>query len=316
MLGGMKMYDVIIIGAGAAGMTAAIYTRRKSLKTALITIEIGGQTSQAMQIENYPGFKGEGLELMDKFREQAMEFGAEIIPGRVNNITKENEVFEVTLTDDRKFEAKALILAYGKVPRSLDVPGEKKYIGKGLHVCAVCDAPLYQDKTVAIIGGGNSALDSALYLSKIAKKVYVIHRRDEFRGDEVLAKRVKETENVEIILSHIPKEIIGEEFVEKLVLENVKDNSKKELVVEGIFSEIGFTIDVSFVKDIVDINERKEIIVDKHCKTSHEGIFAAGDVTNIEYKQTIISAGEGAKAALSAYAYLQGKEITGKDWET
>lgn len=310
------MYDVIIIGAGAAGMTAAIYAGRKELKTALITIEIGGQTSQAMQLENYPGFKGEGLELMDKFREQAMGFGAEIMPGRVNNISKSEQGFEVTLTDDRKFEAKALILAYGKVPRSLDVPGEKKYIGKGLHVCAVCDAPLYHDKVVAIIGGGNSALDSAMYLSKIAKKVYIVHRRDEFRGDKLLAKRVKEKDNVEIILNHIPKEIVGEESVEKLVLENVNGNSKRELEVDGIFSEIGFTIDVSFVKDIVDINERKEIKIDKHCKTSHDGIFAAGDVTDIEYKQTIISAGEGAKAALSAYAYLQGKEITAKDWET
>ena len=309
------MYDVIIVGGGAAGMTAAIYTGRKALKTALITIEIGGQTSQAMHMENYPGFKGEGIDLMEKFRAQVMEFGAQIIPGKVNKISKIKGGFEVALTDNQKYQSKSLILAYGKVPRSLEIEGEKKYIGKGLHVCAVCDAPMYANKVTAIIGGGNSALDSAIYLSKIAKKVYLIHRRDEFRGDELLVERVKELDNVEIVLSHIPKEIVGEEHVEKLILENVKDNSERELEVDGIFSEIGFKIDVSFVKDLVDINDKQEIKIDRKGRTSHEGIFAAGDVTDIHYKQTIVSAGEGAKAALSAYEFLQGKDITGTDWE-
>ena len=309
------MYDVIIVGAGAAGMTAAIYASRKALKTGLITIEIGGQAIQAMHLENYPGFKGEGLELMDKFRAQAVEFGAELIPGRVNGLAKKGEGFEITLTNGKKYDTKSVILAYGKVPRMLNIPGEREFIGKGIHVCAVCDAPLYADKVAAVVGGGNSALDSALYLSKIAKKVYLIHRRDEFRGDQILVKRVKERDNIEILTSHIPKEIKGEKSVDTFILENVKDNSQKEIKIDGIFLEIGFVIDIDFVKDLVEVNKMKEIVVDKNCKTSCEGIFAAGDVTNVQYKQIVVSAGEGAKAALSSYAYLQGQEIVGIDWD-
>ena len=309
------MYDVIIIGAGAAGMTAAIYTSRKALKTALITIEIGGQAVQATNIENYPGYKGKGFDLMNKFREQVVEFGTELIPGRVNKLIKKGEGFEVTLTNANKYETKSVILAYGKVPRKLDIPGEEEYIGKGLHVCAVCDAPLYADKVVAVVGGGNSALGSAIYLSKIAKKVYLIHKRDEFRGDEIIVNRVKEKDNIEILLSHIPKKIKGENEVEKFVLENFKDNSERELELDGIFLEIGFTIDVDFVKELIEVNNIKEIVVDKNCNTSQKGIFAAGDVTNMQYKQIVVSAGEGAKAALSAHAYLQGKEIIGTDWD-
>jgi len=309
------MYDVIIIGAGAAGMTAAIYTSRKALKTALITIEIGGQAVQATNIENYPGYKGKGFDLMNKFREQVVEFGTELIPGRVNKLIKKGEGFEVTLTNANKYETKSVILAYGKVPRKLDIHGEEEYIGKGLHVCAVCDAPLYADKVVAVVGGGNSALGSAIYLSKIAKKVYLIHKRDEFRGDEIIVNRVKEKDNIEILLSHIPKKIKGENEVEKFVLENFKDNSERELELDGIFLEIGFTIDVDFVKELIEVNNIKEIVVDKNCNTSQKGIFAAGDVTNMQYKQIVVSAGEGAKAALSAHAYLQGKEIIGTDWD-
>lgn len=308
------MYDVIIVGGGPAGMTAAIYTTRKALKTALITIDIGGQAMDAKHLENYPGFKGPGEDLMNVFREQMMGFGTEIIKGKVVKVDKLGDHFTVSLANKEKYEAKSVIMAYGKVPRSLGIPGEDKYLGRGVHVCAICDAPMYKDKVVAVIGGGNSALENAMYLSTLAKKVYLIHRRDEFRGDEIHVGRVKGKKNIEILLSYIPKEVKGDEFVTSFVVASVKDKSTKELEVDGVFLEIGYTIDCSYVEDLVDVNEKKEIIVDDHCRTKCEGLFAAGDVTNIEYKQIVVAAGEGAKAALSVYSFLQGKEIIGLDW--
>ncbi len=309
------MYDVIVIGAGAAGLTAAIYTCRKGLKTAIITIDIGGQAISAKHLENYPGFKeGDGQKLMNVFAEQAISFGAEIIKGKVVNLDKEGDDFKVKVAYGEEYTTKAIILTYGKVPRSLGVPGEDKFLGRGVHVCAICDAPMYKNKTVAVVGGGNSALENALYLSNIAKQVYLIHRRDEFRGDEIHVGRIKKKENVKLFLSHIPKEVKGDKFVNSFIIESVKDNKTKELKVEGVFLELGYAIDISFVKHLVKVNEKKEIVVDSKCKTSQEGIFAAGDVSDVPYKQIIVSAGEGAKAGLSAYAYLQGKEITGIDW--
>ena len=308
------MYDAIIVGAGAAGLTAAIFTCRKGLKTAIISIEIGGQSILATQLENYPGFKGSGYELMNVFKEQAESFGAEIINGKVIKVDKDGKNFRIKLTNGEEYESKAIILAYGKVPRSLGIPGEDKYLGRGIHVCATCDAPLYKNKTVAVIGGGNSALESALLLSGIAKKVYLVHRRDEFRGDEILVGRIKKKKNLEFVLNCIPKEVKGNKFVKSLIVENVNDKKEKELKINGIFLEIGYEVKTDFVKHLVEINEKNEIITDEKCQTSCPGIFAAGDVTNVIYKQIVVSAGEGAKAGLSAYAYLQGKEIVGIDW--
>ena len=309
------MYDVIIVGAGAAGLTAAIYTCRKGLKTAIITIDIGGQAISAKHLENYPGFKeGDGQKLISIFAEQAISFGAEIIKGKVVNLDKEGDGFKVKVAHGEEYKTKAIILTYGKVPRNLGVPGEDKFLGRGVHVCAICDAPLYKNKIVAVVGGGNSALENALYLSNIAKQVYLIHRRDEFRGDEIHVGRIKKKKNVKLFLSHIPKEVKGDKFVSSFIIENVKDNTTKELKLDGVFLELGYNIDIDFVKHLVKVNERNEIVVDGRCNTSQNGIFAAGDVSNVPYKQIVVSAGEGAKAGLSAYAYLQGKEIIGIDW--
>lgn len=308
------MYDVIIVGGGPAGMTAAIYATRKALKTAIITINIGGQAMDAKHLENYPGFKGPGEDLMNMFREQMMNFETEIIKGKVIRVDKQKDHFVVKLANEEKYKAKAVILAYGKVPRSLGIPGEEKFLGRGVHVCAICDAPMYKDKVVVVVGGGNSALENAMYLSALAKKVYLIHRREEFRGDEIHVGRVKDKSNIEILLSYIPKEVKGDEFVKSFVIESVKDKSTKELKVDGVFLEIGYTIDCSCVEHLVDVNEKNEIIVDDMCKTKQEGLFAAGDVTNVQYKQIVVAAGEGAKAGLSVYSYLQGKDIIGLDW--
>ncbi|MFH1590190.1 MAG: thioredoxin-disulfide reductase [archaeon] len=310
-------YDVIIIGGGAAGMTAGLYTGRKNLKTLIISMDVGGQTSIPSNIENYPGFEGiNGYELMTKFQMQAMKWGAEMITGKVKIAEKNKDgTFKLTLSSGETYESRALILAFGKTPRSMDIPGEEKFMGRGVSTCTTCDAPLYKDRTVAVIGGGNSALGGAWELSSIAKKTYLIHRRDEFRGDEVEEERVKKTDNVEIILNHVPVEVKGDKFVEGLVIEDVNTKKQKTLKVDGVFVEIGFKVDSEFVGKLVKRNELNEVIINNRNETSQPGIFAAGDVSDVQFKQTVISAGDGAKAALQCYHYLtNAKGRVSIDW--
>lgn len=310
------MYDVIIIGAGAAGLTAAIYTSRRALQTLVISKDVGGQASMSSHIENYPGVGLiNGVDLMLKFKTQAEQFGASFVFGQVEEIKKEKDKFIIRANGDT-YEAGSLILAFGLTPRDLGVPGEEKFRGKGISYCATCDAPFFRNKTVAVVGGGNSALDAALLLSKIAAKVYLVHRRDEFKGEEILVGQVKENDKIELVLSSGVREVKGDKLIESIIVEN-KDGNKKEIMVNGIFVEIGHEVKADFIRSLVKLNEKNEIIIDSNCQTSEPGIFAAGDVTDIEYKQIVISAGEGAKAALSAYQYLQnktGKKGAGIDW--
>ncbi|MEM5870919.1 MAG: FAD-dependent oxidoreductase, partial [Candidatus Aenigmatarchaeota archaeon] len=215
--------------------------------------------------------------------------------------------FKVILSDGRIFLAKAIIVACGNKPRKLNVPNEDKLIGRGVSYCATCDAPLFRNKIVAVVGGGNSALEAALLLANYASKVYLIHRRDSFRADEITVKKVRENSKIELVLNSIVTEIIGEKKVERIKIKNLITNEENFLDVNGIFIEIGYEPKIDFVKDLVKVNERNEIIVDLDMKTSCEGIFAAGDVTNIKHKQAIIAAGTGAIAALSAYDYITKK---------
>lgn len=310
----MKLYDIIIIGAGAAGLTAAIYTCRKKLSTLILTADIGGQTNLTNHIENYPGVDAcPGPDLMKKFEQQAKSFGAEIIMARATKIDKKKNVFSVS-AGDNDYAGKALILAFGKVHRSLNIPGEAKFLGRGVSTCVTCDAPLFKNKTVAVVGGGNAAVEGALELAEIAKKVYLVHRRNEFRADEITVDKLRKNKKVELVLSHIPVEIKGEKFVKSLVVQNVGSKATKELLVDGIFIEIGYEVDTGIVKHLVKLTDKNEIITDSACRTSEPAIFAAGDVTTTLYKQTVISAGEGAVAALSAHKFLTGGKETSLDW--
>lgn len=299
-----KTYDVIIIGGAPAGLTAAIYTCRRALKTLIITKDIGGQAALTAEIENYPGVDLiDGFSLMQKFKKGAENFGAEILTNEAIGIEKEKSLFKVK-TKDKEFKTKTVILSFGLVTRELAVPGEEELKNKGVSYCATCDGPLFKDKIVAVVGGGNSALEAAEYLSNICQKIYLIHRRDEFRGESVLVDKVKKMDNIEMVLNSQVKEIKGENAVKSILIEE-KSGNRKEINVDGIFIEIGYEAKTGFVKDLVELDEKGQIKVDKDCRTSAKGIFAAGDVTDVNYKQLVISAGQGATAALSAAKYIQ-----------
>ncbi len=299
------MYDTIIIGSGPAGMTAGIYAARREMKALILGKEPGGQLIFASEIENYPGFKSiSNFELISKMQEQVKNLGVEIKAEEVKKIEKKNGIF-VLRTNKAEFEAKTVILAMGLVPRRLAVPGEEKLTGKGVSYCATCDGPIYRDKTVAVVGGGNSAVDAAEMLSKIASKVYLIHRRDEFRAFEALVNEAKSRPNVEFILNSEIKEIIGDSKLEKIKIFNKKNSQESELAVDGLFIEVGRIASTDIVADLVKLDKQNQIIVDEKCQTSMPGMFAAGDVTPVEFKQITIACGQATIAALAAYQYVQ-----------
>ncbi len=307
-----KIYDVIIVGAGPAGLTAAIYTSRRSLKTLIISKDVGGQAGTTDDIENYPGFKHiGGPELMQKWQEQVIFSGAEFLFKEVLSLKKQKNIFFVK-TIDKEFKAKTVILSFGLTPRNLEVPGEKELSGKGVSYCATCDGPLFKKKIVAVVGGGNSALDAAEYLSRQSTKVYLIHRRDKFNGEQVLIDQVKCIKNIELILNANTKEIKGKNIVNSLVY--IANNKEKEIKVNGIFIEIGYRAKTDWIGKLVKLTDRKEITISSDCETKTPGLFAAGDITQITYKQIVISAGEGCKAALQAYKYIQGSPGLVPDW--
>lgn len=300
----LKMYDSIIIGAGPAGLTAAIYLARKKVKTLVISKDLGGQTLETATIENYLGFQViAGHELVKKFEEHLKLFeDLEIKEGEeASEIKKIPRGFEIK-TSKGKYQSRAIILATGKLPRRLNVPGEREFQGRGLTYCATCDAPLFFNKKVAVIGGGNSGLEAVLQLDKIAKKIYLIEIKEKLLADEVLQEQARKSKKVEILLKTKIKEISGDQFVKKI---KVETNGKEyALEIEGVFVEIGLYPASTLVKDLVKLNSWKEVIIDKENMTSESGIFAAGDVTDVPDKQIIIAAGEGSKAALSCYKYL------------
>jgi thioredoxin-disulfide reductase len=300
------MYDTIIIGGACAGLSAGLYTARRALKTLILTKDIGGQAAITTVIENYPG-TGDitGPELANKFKEQAVGAGAEIQFAEVTAIEKRaDNTFQIK-TNIGDFQSATVILAFGLEQRKLGVPGEKELTGRGVAYCATCDGPLYRNKVVAVVGGGNSAFDAADYLAQLASRVYLLVRSENFRAENTLIEVVKSNPKIEIHLNTEITEVIGEKRVEKVRLVNNKTQEKTELELNGVFIETGWQTKTEFVKDLVKLNEKGSVVVDNQCQTSMPGVFAAGDVTDTPFKQAVISAGEGAKAGLSAAKYLQ-----------
>jgi len=297
------MYDLIIVGAGPAGITAAIYAARKRLNFLVITKDVGGQAALSADVENYTGYQYiTGFELAKKFEEHIREFKIEVKEGEeVVGVKKKGEVIQVK-TDKGAYESRALIIATGARPRALNVPGEREFKNRGVTYCATCDAPLFADMDVAVIGGGNSALDATLQLMKIARKIYLINKNPRFRGDEVMIEKVEASDKVTILYNTNTLEILGDKMVTGIRIE--REGKREILTVRGVFIEIGYISNSDLVAGLVKRNERGEIVVDDHNRTNVQGIFAAGDVTSVPQKQIIIAAGEGAKAALSAHEYL------------
>ncbi len=304
------VYDLIIIGGGPAGITAGIYGARQKLNILLIAKGFGGQVAEkAIAIENYPGFeKISGLDLVQKFEKQLRKQKIDIERDEVVKLKKIKDKFFAITKSKNKFESKTAIIAVGAEPRFLGVPGEKKFIGRGLSFCVTCDGPIFNDKTVAVIGGGNSAFEAAIFLTKVAKKIYILEYGEKTKADVENQERVKRSGRVEIITNTQVKKIKGKKFVESLLCQDRRTGKDFDLPVDGIFVEIGLQPASAFVKDLVEFNKINEIKVNfETCQTKTPGLFAAGDVNVGKYKQIVTAAGEGAKAALSVYDYLKEK---------
>lgn len=302
-----EKYDLVILGGGVAGLTASIYAARYNLKTLIIAKSIGGTTNIVGHIENWPGFIGKGIDLAKNIIEQAKTLGVNFLESEINNVENKNNEF-IVHTKDKIIKSRALIIALGMQHRKLEIKGETEFLGKGVSHCATCDGMFFKNKVVAVVGGSDSAAKAALYLSDVAKKVYIIYRKTEMRCEPISFKKIKEKENIEIKYLAQPTEIIGEKKVNGLKI-NQEINGKTENVllnVDGVFIEIGATPAVDVIKNIgVQIDEQQFIIIDKECKTNVQGIFAAGDNTNTKFKQMIVSAGEGAISAKSAFDFLK-----------
>jgi NADH-dependent peroxiredoxin subunit F len=299
------VYDVAIIGAGPAGMTAAVYCARKQLKVALLTENIGGQALWSSAIENYLGYEIiSGAALVGKFEDHLKKFPIDISYKPAAKSETAAKGFKITAQDGTAYESKSIIFASGKMPRTLDVPGEFEFRGKGLTYCATCDAPLFSEKDVAVIGGGNSGFDAVMQLIPIASKIFVVEYGPKMLADEVYQTKAHRSPKVEFLTNTQVVEITGEVMVDALKVLDKTSGKQRVLPVEGIFVEIGLKPNSSPAVGLVELNKAGEIKIDNAGRTNRPGVFAAGDVTDIPDKQIIVAAGEGAKAALSAYEYL------------
>lgn len=306
-----KIYDLTIIGAGPAGLTAAIYAVRKKIHTLLLSKDLGGQASMSGNIENYLGFSLiSGAELVLKFRSHLEEFKEDfdLMEGvEVVGLIKQDDNFVTTLADGRNFLSRSVIIASGRIPRLLNIPGEKEFLGKGVSTCATCDGPFAKGKTVAIIGGGNSALDAAIVVEKFAEKIYLVDINPELGGDLVLRNKVISSKKITVIHAAQSKRILANSFVVGLEYEDKISGEIKKIDVGMVFVEIGYIPSTSFDR-LTEKDQWGQIKVDGDLQTSISGLFAAGDVNNLWGEQIIIAAGEGAKAALRASNFLSKKE--------
>ncbi|RPI03816.1 MAG: thioredoxin-disulfide reductase [Calditrichaeota bacterium] len=311
------MYNVIIIGSGPAGLTAAIYAARANLKPLVISgMERGGQVTLTNDLENFPGFPDGigGFEIYDLFEKQAVKFGAELVYDVVTEVDLKAEI-KVVKTAEQIYQAKSVIIATGSNPNRLGIPGEDAFIGKGVSYCATCDGFFFNGKHVAVIGGGNSALDEGLFLTRYADKVTIIHRRDKLRADAILQERAQKNEKVVFIMDTVVSEIAGDNSVHTLKLKNVKDHHEFDYKVDGVFIFIGHSPNVSLVKNQLDLDEQNYIRTDRRTHTNLQGVFACGDVQDSIYRQAITAAGSGCQAAIEAEKFIaefEGRKYPGK----
>ncbi len=289
-------YDLIVVGGGPAGLAAGIYAARGGLKTLILEkVFVGGQITQTAHIENYPGYlEGDGFALTDIFRKQAESFGCQIKSEEVVKI--EQNLVETT---QNSYSCKSVVLAMGAKPALLDVPGEKKFVGKGVSYCATCDGAFFKDKIVAVIGGGDAAVEEALFLSKFASKVYIVHRRDKLRATKVIADRARKNEKIDFVWDCVVLEIEGGEKVSALHLKNVKSDETKKVAVDGVFVYVGTKPQTDLVQNLVQLDERGFIVTDRQQKTSVPAIYAAGDICQKSLRQVITAAADGAVAAFN-----------------
>jgi len=300
-----RLYDVIIIGGGPAGLNAALYTSRKVLKTLLISKNIGGQVADTYDIDNYLGFSQiETADLINKFDEHVEKYGVEKLIGEeVTALDLTGKIKKVTASNGNTYLSQTVIVATGKRPRPLNVPGEKELIGRGVAYCSTCDAPLFAGADVAVIGGGNSALEAVIDLNKVANKIYMVLLTP-LTGDQIIQDKVKSYSKVKIYTKYDTIRVIGEQTVEGIEIKSLETGEVSRLDVEGVFIEIGLLPNSDLFIDTLATNRHGEIEIDYMCRTGVGGVFACGDVTNVPFKQVIVAAGEGAKAALAAYDYL------------
>lgn len=298
---------VLILGSGPAGLTAALYAARADLEPVVLTgMELGGQVALTYAVENYPGFPEGigGTELVERFQQQAERFGARVVMDTATAVDLSQRPFRVK-TYAQEYLADALIIATGASPKHLEVPGEKELTGKGVSYCATCDGWFFKDKQVIVVGGGDSALEEGLFLTRYATKVTIVHRRDTLRAGAILQKRARANEKIDFIWDTVVTEILGQEKVEAVRLRNVKTGEEREMPIDGVFIFIGHRPNTELFRGQLEMDERGYLVVDKRMRTNVPGVFAAGEVADPVYRQVITSAGMGAAAAMEAVRFLQ-----------
>lgn len=304
---GLLECDVLIAGGGPAGLTAGLYAARAKLRALLLENMVpGGQTASTSMVENYPGFPDgiSGLDLAQAMERQAKRFGLEIINGEVEQLASRGHLWEVK-QEGKKFIAKALIVATGLKPVKLGIPGEEKLKGRGVSYCATCDGPFFRGQDIGVIGGGDSAVDEALYLTRFARVVYLIHRRNALRAEKILQERAFQNEKIKILWNTVVTEVLGETGVEELKLKNLNTQEKQALKVSGVFFYVGLKPNTEFLKGVVSLDEQGYVITDASMATSAPGIYAAGDVRQKLLRQVSTAVGDGATAAFAVERYVE-----------
>ncbi|MFZ8848014.1 MAG: NAD(P)/FAD-dependent oxidoreductase [Minisyncoccia bacterium] len=306
-----NIYDSIIIGASAAGISSAIYLKRRGINFLILAKDIGGEMALSGIVDNYPGIpKTTGLELTKKFKEHLESYGIEVINEEVIKLDKNNDIFVIFTNKNNTYYSKTVIIATGSKPKKLNIPGEEEFYHKGVSYCSVCDMPLFKDKVVAIIGGGNSALEAGLMAADICKYAYIINKNPSFKGDKVLIEQLEKKENIKIIYNALTQEIYGDKFVKGIKYLDTISNTIQDINVDGVFIHIGMKPNSEFIPDSWNVkNTYGEIIINKLCETNITGLFAGGDVTDIPFKQIGIAVGHGIICALSTVNYLNKLKI-------